>query len=112
MTILHDEHKPKATPMTSDAVVDLVAATMRGRDWPEIPEGLRDGYRLEARKVLSALSDAGLALRPHSPTVDMMTAAENIDERAQAEGRDGASFAEIWGAMAGAFHSSRLETKR
>ena len=105
MTILHDECKPtKRKP--SDAVVELMAESVwravQPREgshwrWKNLAESYREVRRDEARAILSALSDAGLAVRPAMPTREMINAA--IWEVPH----------ENWWSMFHAFHPSQLE---
>lgn len=115
MTILHDEHKPKATPMTSDAVVDIIAKGLFGVDEGFIWEGqaphIHEDYRENARKVLSALSDVGLAVqRP----LDADTLAKAIcDSRGfeTGEGTCAARCMDQLGSARGAPHGCQHATK-
>lgn len=71
MTILHDEHKP-TQPTPSDAVVELIKEAAANAN-PEAPF-VTFSSRRTAEAILSALSDAGLAVRADVWTAPMIEA--------------------------------------
>ena len=93
MTILQDECKP-TQPTPSDAVVELMADEIAA----QLGCSRSETARWCAEAILSALSDAGLAVLPLEETKDMLLGAV---------WNEGAS--KCWRTMATAFHSSQLE---
>ena len=103
MTILQDECKP-TKPAPSDAVVELIAGAIRKRMSEVSCEEM-------AEDVLSALSDAGLAVLPdQTPTEEMVRAIDSAIHHHWPNARQMA-FA-LWQDGAAAFHPSQLETEK
>ncbi len=112
MTILQDECKPTLPKSDTDPVVELIAKASwegwtgkgeGGTDWADVDEEMRESVLWHTNAILSALSEAKLAVLPLNATEEMV-------ERFIGQWKWQAK--EDWHDMATSFHPSQLETKR
>ena len=107
MTILHDECKPMTdNPKPSDAVVELMARALAEADHSYRVRPADFRYK-HAKAILSALSDAGLAVLPLEATTEIEGAMADAYWKMTPKPLKAA-----WRAGAAAFHPSQLETRR